>query len=49
MMHLGYGRSAARTAVIILIHGLNATTLTTEGELIAEHHIDPDKHYQPKK
>lgn len=49
MMHLGYGRSAARTAVIILIHGLNATTLTTEGEVIAEHHIDPDKHYQPKK
>jgi transposase InsO family protein len=49
MMHLGYGRAAARTTVIILIHGLNTTTMTTEGEVIAEHHIDPDKHYQPKK
>ncbi len=49
MMHLGYGRTHARTPVIILIHGLNATTLTTEGEVIAEHHIDPDKHYQAKK
>lgn len=38
----------ARTEVIILIHGLNATTITHTGEVIAEHHLDPTKSYQPK-
>jgi transposase InsO family protein len=48
MMHLGYGRSLARTAVIILIHGLHATTITHDGEVIAEHLINPNKGYQPR-
>lgn len=46
--HLGYGRANARTEVIILIHGLNATTTTHTGEVIAEHHLNPTKSYQPK-
>ncbi len=46
MMHLGYGRGLARTAVIILIHGLHATTITPDGGVIAEHIIDPNKGYQ---
>lgn len=49
MMHLGYGRSLARTAVIVLVHGLHATTITPDGEVIAEHLIDPNKSYQAKE
>lgn len=49
MTHLGYGRAHARTEVIILIHGLNATTITHTGEVIAEHHLEPGKSYHPKK
>lgn len=48
MMHLGYGRALARTAVIVLIHGLYAITITPDGDVIAEHLIDPDKGYQAK-
>lgn len=49
MTHLGYGRAHARTEVIILIHGLHATTITHTGEVVAEHHLNPAKSYQPKK
>lgn len=49
MTHLGYGRAHARTEVIILIHGLDATTITHTGEVIAEHLLNPTKSYQPKK
>ena len=49
MMHLGYGRAHARTAVIVLIHGLHATTITPDGEVIAEHIINPNKGYQAKE
>jgi hypothetical protein len=48
MMHLGYGRGLARTAVIVLIHGLHAVTITPDGEVLAEHLIDPNKGYQAK-
>lgn len=48
MMHLGYGRAHARTAVIVLIHGLHAVTITPDGEMLAEHLIDPIKGYQAK-
>lgn len=48
MMHLGYGRGLARTAVIILVHGLYAVTITPDGEVVAEHIIDPNKGYQAK-
>ncbi|QOD93361.1 IS481 family transposase [Chryseoglobus sp. 28M-23] len=49
MMHLGYGRAHARTAVIVLIHGLHATTITPDGEVIAEHIINPNKGYQARE
>jgi len=48
MMHLGYGRSLARTAVIVLIHGLHAVTITPDGDVLAEHLIDLTKGYQAK-
>ena len=48
MMHLGIGRAHHRTAVIVLINGLDATTITHTGEVLAEHHINPDRHYQAK-
>lgn len=46
MMHLGIGRTHHRTPVIVLVNGLHATTITHDGEVLAEHHINPDKHYQ---
>lgn len=49
MAHLACGRAHSRTPVIVLIHGLEATTITHDGEVIAEHRLDPDKAYQPKK
>jgi transposase InsO family protein len=49
MAHLACGRAHSRTPVIVLIHGLDATTITHDGEVIAEHRLDPDKSYQPKK
>ena len=48
MMHLGYGRGLARTSVIVLIYGLHAVTITPDGEVLAEHLIDPNKGYQAK-
>ncbi|WP_279535957.1 hypothetical protein [Microcella frigidaquae] len=38
----------ARTTVIIFIHGLHAVTITPDGEVLAEHLIDPNKGYQAK-
>jgi len=49
MSRLGYGRAHARTEVVILIHGMNATTITHTGEVIAEYHLDPGKSYQPTR
>lgn len=49
MMHLGIGRAHHRTPVIVLVHGLDATTITHTGEVLAEHRINPKKIYQPKR
>ena len=49
MMHLAYGRINARTAVIILIHGLHATTLALDGEPFPNTSSTPTKHHQAKQ
>lgn len=46
MLHLGIGRTHARTPVILLLHGLEATVIDTNGAILAEHHIDPTRTYQ---
>lgn len=50
LRHLGIGKAHAGTAVLLLIHDQNVVTSNaTTGEIIAEHTIDPDRDYQPKK
>lgn len=49
LRHLGIGRAWAGTRVLMLIHGDRVTTSdAATGEIIAEHHINPNKDYQPK-
>ena len=33
----------------MLIHDRDIRVLTTDGQPIAEHHIDPDQTYQPRR
>ena len=47
-MRLGIGRSHHSKAVIVLINGLNATTTTNTGEVLAKHHVNADRHDRAK-
>lgn len=50
MRHLAIGRAHKGKHVIILIAGPETMIAdTTTGEILAEHTIDPNKNYQPKK
>lgn len=49
MLHLGIGREHDKKDVIALIHGLNATVITTTGEVLGDYTINPEKGYQAKK
>lgn len=42
-------RTPAFAYTLILIHGLHATAITPDGEVIAEHIINPNKGYQAKE
>jgi transposase InsO family protein len=48
LRHLGIGRAHRGHHVLMLIHDRNVRVLTTNGELITQHHIDPDRTYQPR-
>ena len=49
LRHLGMGRAHRRRPILMLIEGPHVTTLDAHtGEIIAYHHIDPTKNYQPK-
>ena len=48
MMHLGVGRTHARTEIIILIHNLDATIISLDGTVLGDYKIDPKQSYQPK-
>lgn len=49
MRHLGIGRAHAGTPVLLLIHDEHVITSHADtGEVLAEHHIDPAKDYQPR-
>lgn len=49
LKHLGIGRAWANKRVLLLIQGPHTIAIHREtGEIIAEHHINADKNYQPK-
>lgn len=48
LKHLGVGRRHARTEIICLVHGHDATVITHTGEVLGEYVIDPEKDYQAK-
>lgn len=47
LRHLGIGRAHKGRHVLLLAHDRDVRVLTSEGELIAELRIDPDRTYQP--
>lgn len=48
LRHLGIGRAHANQPVLMLIHDDHIITSHAEtGHVLAEHHIDPDRDYQP--
>ena len=49
LRHLGIGRAHQGQHVLMLINDRDVRVLTTDGHHIAEHHIDPDRIYQPRR
>lgn len=49
LRHLGIGRAHRGQHVLLLVHDRDVRVLTSNGELIAQHHIDPDRTYQPHR
>ncbi|WP_413336792.1 integrase core domain-containing protein [Brevibacterium sp. GP-SGM9] len=50
LRHLGIGRAYARQRVLLLIHGRETMVIERgTGAIIAEHLIDAEKNYQPRK
>jgi transposase InsO family protein len=47
LRHLGIGRAHRGRNVLMLIHDRDVRVLTHDGELIAQHRIDPNRTYQP--
>ena len=47
LRHLGIGRAHKGRHVLLLVHDRDVRVLTSDGELIAELHIDPNRTYQP--
>jgi transposase InsO family protein len=46
--HIGIGRRHAGTDILVLAHDLHIQVLTTDGELLRELQLDPNKDYQPQ-
>jgi transposase InsO family protein len=49
LRHLGIGRAHRGQHVLMLIHERDVRVLTTDGQHIAQHHIDPNRTYQPRR
>ena len=49
LRHLGIGRAHRGKHVLMLINDNKVRVLTTDGQHIAEHRIDPDRIYQPRR
>ena len=46
--HIGIGRRHARTRVLVLVHDRHIRVLDTDGELLRELTLDPNRDYQPQ-
>jgi len=49
LRHLGIGRAHRGQHVLMLIDDRHIRVLTAHGQPIAEHRIDPDRIYQPRR
>lgn len=49
MMHLGLGRTHDKTEVIALIKNTDVTIIDTQGTVLGEYEINPEKNYQARK
>ena len=50
LRHLGIGRTHAGVPVLLLVAGSDTLVIRPDtGEIIAEHHLNPDRDYHPKK
>jgi len=50
LRHLAIGRAHTGTRIMLLVAGDNTLVINpTTGEIIAEHHLNPDRDYQPRK
>ncbi len=46
--HIGVGRRHTGTDILVLVHALDIRVLTTDGDLLRELTLDPDRDYQPQ-
>ena len=50
LRHLGIGRAHQGAPIVLLVADANTLVINhTTGEIIAEHRLNPDHDYQPKK
>jgi transposase InsO family protein len=49
LRHLGIGRAHRGRHVLLLVHDRDVRVLDTNGQPVAEHHIDPDRTYQARR
>ena len=49
LRHLGIGRAHRGQHVLMLIDNRDVRVLTTDGQHIADHRINPDRIYQPRR
>ena len=49
LRHLNIGRAHKGQHVLMLVNDRDVRVLTTDGKHIADHHIDPDRTYQPHR
>jgi len=47
LRHLGIGRAHKGRHVVLLIDDRDVRVITSDGQLIATHHVDPERTYQP--
>ncbi len=46
--HIGMGRALKGTRIIVLVAGRHIRIITTDGELLRDFELDPDRNYQPQ-
>ena len=46
--HIGMGRARKGTRIVLLVAGRHVRIITTDGELLREFELDPDRNFQPQ-